>query len=115
MNILLAGASGNLGSLLTKYLLSRSHHLRLLTHKRALPLDLPQDANVKIIHGDLNDPAALRTVCESINCIVYLAGVLFQPHPENFPSDQHPLRSGHGWRGDGGQCEKIYSGEIAPR
>ena len=84
MNILIAGATGNLGSLLTKHLLTSSHHLRLLSHKRALPFDLPAGANAEIVRGDLNDPASLRTVCENIYCIVYLAGVLFQPHPEKF-------------------------------
>ena len=84
MNILIVGASGNLGTLLTKRLLSTSHHLRLLAHKRPLPYDLPQGANSEIVHADLNDPTSLRTVCENIDCIVYLAGVLFRPHPEKF-------------------------------
>jgi len=84
VNVLIAGATGNLGSLLTKHLLTSPHHLRLLTHKRALPFDLPPGANAKIIRGDLNDPASLKTICENIQCIVYLAGVLFQPHPEKF-------------------------------
>jgi nucleoside-diphosphate-sugar epimerase len=84
VNILIAGATGNLGSLLTKHLLTSPHHLRLLTHKRLLPFVLPAGANAEIVRGDLNDPASMRTVCESIDCIVYLAGVLFQPHPEKF-------------------------------
>ena len=84
MNILIAGATGNLGSLLTKHLLSSPHQLRLLTHKRALPFDLPLSANAEIVRGDLNDLASLRPVCANIDCIVYLAGVLFQPHPQEF-------------------------------
>jgi len=84
VNILIAGATGNLGSLLTQHLLSSPHHLRLLTHKRPLPFDLPKQANAEIIQADLNQPASLPTVCANIDCIVYLAGVLFQPHPEKF-------------------------------
>jgi len=84
VTILIVGASGNLGALLTKLLLLSSHHLRLLTHKRALPFELPRYANAKIVKADLDDPASLRPVCESVDCIVYLAGVLFQPHPEKF-------------------------------
>lgn len=84
MNILIVGASGNLGSLLTKHLLSSPHHLRLLTHQRSLPFDLPAGANAEVAQADLNQPASLRTICENIDCIVYLAGVLFQPHPEKF-------------------------------
>ncbi|MGH7887186.1 MAG: NAD-dependent epimerase/dehydratase family protein, partial [Candidatus Binatia bacterium] len=84
MNILIVGTAGNLGFLLTKHLLSSPHHLRLLTHKRPLPYDLPQGANAEIVQADLNDPASLRTVCANIDCIVYLAGVLFRPRPEKF-------------------------------
>jgi hypothetical protein len=40
VNILIVGAAGNLGSLLTKHLLTIPHHRRLLTHKRVLPFDL---------------------------------------------------------------------------
>ncbi|MSP37824.1 MAG: NAD(P)-dependent oxidoreductase [Deltaproteobacteria bacterium] len=84
MNILIVGASGNLGSQLTKHLLTTAHRLRLLTHKRPLPFALPTNANAEIVRADLDDPASLRTVCEDIDCIVYLAGVLFQPRPEKF-------------------------------
>ncbi len=84
MNILIVGASGNLGSHLSKRLLTSPHRLRLLTHNRALTFDLPQDANAEIIEADLNKPSSLRSACEGVDCIVYLAGVLFQPRPETF-------------------------------
>jgi len=53
-------------------------------HKRALPFDLPAGANAEIVQGDLDRPASLRKICENIDCIIYLAGVLFQPNPEKF-------------------------------
>jgi nucleoside-diphosphate-sugar epimerase len=84
VNILIAGASGNLGSHLTKHLLRGPHRLRLLTHKRAFPFDLPRDANAEIAQADLNDPGSLHSVCKDIDCIVYTAGVLFQPRPQMF-------------------------------
>jgi len=84
VNILIAGASGNLGSHLTKHLLRGPHRLRLLTHKRAFPFDLPRDANAEIVQADLNDPGSLHSVCKDIDCIVYTAGVLFQPRPQTF-------------------------------
>jgi len=84
VNILIVGAAGNLGSHLTKHLLATAHRLRLLTHQRPLPFALPAAANAEIIRGDLDDPASLRTICDNIDCVVYLAGVLFQPHPEKF-------------------------------
>ena len=84
MNILIVGASGNLGSHLSKHLLGSPHRLRLLTHNRELPFDLPQGANAEIIQADLNEPSSLQSACKSVDCIVYLAGVLFRPHPEKF-------------------------------
>lgn len=84
MNILIVGATGNLGSLLTRDLLSSEHLLRLFTHKRNLPFELPAGASVEIVRGDLAEPASLVKACANIDCIVYLAGVLFQPHPEKF-------------------------------
>jgi nucleoside-diphosphate-sugar epimerase len=84
VNILIVGASGNLGSHLTKHLLSGSHRLRLLTHERAFPFDLPEGANAEILQADLGNPFSLQRICENIDCIVYLAGVLFQPRPETF-------------------------------
>ena len=77
MNILIVGASGNLGSHVAQHLLARPHRLRLLVHKRDLPFALPQDCNVEIVRGDLNDQSSLAQPCADIDCIVYLAGVLF--------------------------------------
>src|SRR5262245_37708880 len=84
MKILIVGATGNLGSLLTQTLLTTDHHLRLLVHRRTLPFDLPPRASAQIINADLGEPASLSRACESVECIIYLAGVLFQPHPERF-------------------------------
>lgn len=49
-----------------------------------MPFDLAPGVDAEIVQADLNDPASLRTVCYNIDSIVYLAGVLFQPHPERF-------------------------------
>ncbi len=84
MNILIVGVAGNLGSHVTKFLMSGPHRLRLLTHKRTLPFDMSEGANVEIVHGDLADRASLPDICAGINCIVYVAGVLFRPYPERF-------------------------------
>jgi len=84
VRVLIVGASGNLGSHLTKHLLCGSNPLRLLTHARAVPFALPRHANAEIVQADLNDPSSLPKVCRNIDCIVYVAGVLFQPRPESF-------------------------------
>jgi nucleoside-diphosphate-sugar epimerase len=84
MNVLIAGASGNLGSHLARHLLNCSHRLRLLVHKRSLPPDLAADPTVSIVQGDLDSPTSLLSPTRDIDCIVYLAGVLFRPRPEKF-------------------------------
>lgn len=78
------GAAGNLGSFLVKHLLPSDHRLRLLTHKSPLPFAVPGTAKAEIVRADLNDAGTLAPACAKIDCIVYVAGVLFQPHPENF-------------------------------
>ncbi len=84
MNVLIVGASGNLGSHLARHLLNCSFPLRLLVHKKSLPPDLAADPTVSIVQGDLDSPASLLSPTRDIDCIVYLAGVLFRPRPEKF-------------------------------
>jgi nucleoside-diphosphate-sugar epimerase len=83
VNILIVGASGNLGSHLAKHLIRSPHHLRLLVHKRPFPFALPQ-GKAEIACADLEQPASLQRVCQNIDCIVYVAGVLFKPRPETY-------------------------------
>jgi nucleoside-diphosphate-sugar epimerase len=84
VNILVVGAAGNLGSFVVKHLVSSPHRLRLLTHKRSLSFELPPRSDAEIIRADLGEPTTLRPACANIDCIIYVAGVLFQPHPEKF-------------------------------
>src|SRR5919198_1785456 len=84
MKVLIVGAAGNLGSFLTKHLLLGAHPLSLLVHRKALSLDLEKNSRVCVIRGDLDVPASLREATRNIDCIVYVAGVLFQPRPERF-------------------------------
>jgi uncharacterized protein YbjT (DUF2867 family) len=79
MRILIVGAAGNLGSHLTTHLLATPHRLRLLLHRRAFPCALPAEADCAFARADLNDPTFLSNVCAGIDCVVYLAGVLFEP------------------------------------
>ncbi len=84
MNILITGASGNLGSLVVRHLLSGSHRLYLAVHKAPLSPDLVGHPNVSVRHLDLSCPETLPQACAGIDCIVHLAGVLFAPLPERF-------------------------------
>jgi len=84
VNILISGASGNLGCHTSRHLLSTPHRLNLLTHTRALPADIASHANVTILQGDLGRPETLTSLCAHIDCVVHLAGLLFAPRPEKF-------------------------------
>ena len=84
MKILIAGASGNLGSHLSQHLMNGSHELRLLVHRSSLPFDIGDCENVLCCRADLARPETLEGVCTGIDCVVHLAGVLFAPLPERF-------------------------------
>ena len=57
--ILITGAAGNLGSLLSRQLASTGHELRLMYHRTPLPDDVARAANVRAVKADLDDPATL--------------------------------------------------------
>ncbi|PYV62904.1 MAG: hypothetical protein DMG97_39180 [Acidobacteria bacterium] len=84
MKILIAGASGNLGSQLSQYLINGPYELRLLVHKSSVPFDIAGRENVSCCRADLARPDTLECVCSGIDCVVHLAGVLFAPLPERF-------------------------------
>lgn len=84
MNILIVGASGNLGTHITTHFRAGPHQLRLMTHTTP-PVDgYDTGGKVSIIRADLNVPATLDAATRDIDCIVYVAGVLFRPRPEAF-------------------------------
>jgi len=84
MTVLIVGAAGNLGSHLTKHLSVGPNSLRLLIHTSALPLEVSNDSRISKIKADLNDPLSLFDACKNVDCVVYVAGVLFRPRPESF-------------------------------
>ncbi len=82
--ILITGAAGNLGSLLARQLAPSGHELRLMVHRRPLPDDLRQVANVRPVQADLGDPTTLPAAVAGADVIVHFAGRLFAPRPEHF-------------------------------
>jgi len=84
VKILITGAAGNLGLLLTRHLLPGHYNLNLLTHNRSLPADVASAPNVKVFRADLAQPATLAPACEGVDAVVHFAGVLFKPGPERF-------------------------------
>ena len=82
--ILITGAAGNLGSLLARHLITGSHRLRLMYHRRPLPADLLAAPNVEAINADLSDPSTLSPALEGADVVFHFAGRLFAPRPEAF-------------------------------
>jgi nucleoside-diphosphate-sugar epimerase len=82
--ILITGAAGNLGGLLSRHLVSTAHDLRLMYHRTSLPDDLARAANVTPIQADLGNPATLPAAVNGADVIVHFAGRLFAPQPERF-------------------------------
>jgi nucleoside-diphosphate-sugar epimerase len=82
--ILITGAAGNLGSLLSRQLVPTGHELRLMYHRKPLPDDVAHAANVRPARADLGDPATLTSAVAGADVIVHFAGRLFAPDPERF-------------------------------
>ena len=83
MRVLITGAAGNLGGFLARKMLKGPHEIRLMIHQRLIEYEIDREG-VQIVRANLAEPATLNTACRDVDCIVHLAGVLFQPWPERF-------------------------------
>lgn len=70
--VLITGASGNLGRVLTRALADRGYALRL-TDIKPFPDDLPGQARFEI--ADLGDEAAMRPIADGCDAILHFGGV----------------------------------------
>ena len=84
MKVLITGAAGNLGSHVSRHLMTTAHQLRLLIHKSPLQFDTVHHSNIGVCRADLGQPNSLREVSSGVDCVVHFAGVLFAPLPERF-------------------------------
>jgi len=80
--ILITGAAGNLGGLLSKHLQDRNLHL--LTHKKQVAEELKNRSNIRIFQSDLAQKETLYPAMKGVNTVVHFAGVLFKARPEKF-------------------------------
>ncbi len=85
MNVLITGAAGNLGKLLSMYLRDNSDlNLVLMQHQKKIPTDFRHRKNIKIVTADLSNHETIDPCLENVDVIVHFAGVLFKANPEKF-------------------------------
>ena len=82
--VLITGAAGNLGGLLSEYLKDCEVQLNLMVHKKPLKSGIEKLPNVKIFKADLHDPDSLDLPLQNVDVVVHFAGVLFKHNPEKF-------------------------------
>ncbi len=82
--VLITGAAGNLGGLLTDYLKDTGLILNLLIHKKDVNPGLKNAANINIFKADLEHKDTLTNALKNADTVVHFAGVLFKHNPEKF-------------------------------
>ena len=85
-NILITGAAGNLGSLLSRHI--RDHEkdlsLILMQHLKKIPSDIKGCPRFQVRNADLSKQETLYECIVGADIIVHFAGVLFKANPEKF-------------------------------
>ncbi len=89
MNVLITGAAGNLGGLLSRHILKYNEgiNLILMQHLKKVSADVADNDCAEVRFGDLSRPETLVNCLESVDVIVHFAGVLFKANPEEFLYD----------------------------
>ncbi|MBN1271497.1 MAG: NAD-dependent epimerase/dehydratase family protein [Candidatus Aminicenantes bacterium] len=72
MKILVTGASGFIGSHLTRRLLENKHSVRLLLHHR----HFPGESECSVVWGDITDPGILKKALEDRDIVFHLSAAL---------------------------------------
>lgn len=86
LNVLITGAAGNLGGLLSRYILDAVPTLRLLLmeYRNAIAVDLAAHPKAEVRPGDLADKGSLKSCLRGADAIIHFAGVLFRADPQVF-------------------------------
>lgn len=86
MRVLITGAAGNLGNLLTQHILQNSSDLELvlMQHHTEITPDIRAHPQTDVRMADLAKPASLDHCLDGVDVIVHFAGVLFRANPEKF-------------------------------
>lgn len=86
--ILVAGATGHLGGLITHSLLARGDVVRALVRARS-PLDPRVAADADVVIADLTDPASLRRACAGVDAVVTTATATDRQGDDTIASVDH--------------------------
>ena len=77
MNILITGATGFIGSHLTKKLCKQGYHCRCLVRNIEKAGEIFKDyEDIEFVVGDLTIPETLKNLNEGIDCVINVAGLL---------------------------------------
>lgn len=81
MSILVTGATGKVGSRLTKRLAQRGDHVRALVRDPARAADL-RDDHIELVAGDLRDADSLEAAVRGVDAVVHCAAFFRGATPE---------------------------------
>jgi nucleoside-diphosphate-sugar epimerase len=86
MNVLITGAAGNLGGILSKHIKDNEKDLRLILmqHRKKVSRELKDNSRISVREADLSKPETLHECLDGADTIVHFAGVLFKANPEKF-------------------------------
>jgi len=79
MRILLTGGAGYLGSILTRKLLKKGHHVRILDnflYGKESVNDIQNNKKLELVKGDIRDLAAVSKSLKNIDTVVHLASIV---------------------------------------
>jgi dihydroflavonol-4-reductase len=75
MKVLITGATGFVGSWLTREMLNLGHEVRVLSRSGKANFEFPAD-NIEICKGDINDFEAVKNATKGVDSVFHLAGVV---------------------------------------
>jgi NAD dependent epimerase/dehydratase len=85
MKVLVTGADGFIGSHLTELLLENGYEVRALTQYNSFNYwgwlgDIPKQANLEIVIGDIRDPNFCREITKETDIVFHLAALIAIPY-----------------------------------
>lgn len=80
--ILIVGATGQLGGLITRKLLAKSQSVRILA-REASAWQLLADAGAQVVFGDLKERASLDAACEGVDVVITTANSALRGGEDN--------------------------------